>query len=148
MEVIRLQATRGRGTRGKIVNVKPWYARNYRYPQSVAAPATGANQRWFESQKKKLDVRHAEERQAAAEVAAELTAIKLRITKRASETGTLYGSVSPADVVEALAAKGFDVDRRWIDLPGTVKSLGDHSVRVDLHPEIIVDVAVEVLPET
>jgi len=148
MEVILLQDMRGLGTRGEVVNVKPGYARNYLYPKGVAAPSTVANQRWFESQKKKLDVRHAEERQAAAEVAAELTAIKLRITKRASETGTLYGSVSPADVVEALAAKGFDVDRRWVDFPATVKSLGDHSVRVDLHPEIIVDVAVEVLPET
>ncbi len=147
MEVILLQDMRGLGGRGEIVDVKPGYARNYLYPKELAAPSTLANRRWFESQRAKFDARHAAERSAAAEVAAAMAAIKLSIAKRASETGTLYGSVTPTEVVEALAAKGVEVDRRTIDMAGGVKELGDHVVRVDLHTEVIAEVALEVVPE-
>ena len=116
MEVILLQDMRGLGTRGQVVDVKPGYARNYLYPRELAAPSTDSNRLWFESQRKKFDARHEAERSAAAEVAAELAAVRLTIAKRASETGTLYGSVTPTEVTEALAAAGVQVDRRMIDL--------------------------------
>ena len=148
MEVILLQDMRALGGRGEVVDVKPGYARNYLYPKEFAAPSTVANRHWFESQRTKFDARHAAERSAAAAMAAELAALKLKITKRASETGTLYGSVTPTEVVEALAAKGVQVHRRMVDLTGGIKTLGDHVVRVDLHTEVIAEVAVEVVPET
>ncbi len=148
MEVILLQDMRALGGRGEVVDVKPGYARNYLYPKEFAAPSTVANRHWFESQRTKFDARHAEERSAAAGLAAELAALKLKIAKRASESGTLYGSVTPTEVVEALAAKGVQVHRRMVDLSGGIKELGDHVVRVDLHTEVIAEVAVEVVPET
>lgn len=148
MEVILLQDMRGLGVRGEVVDVKPGYARNYLYPREFAAPSTVANRHWFESQRAKFDARHAAERSAAAEVAAELAALKVEIAKRASETGTLYGSVTPTEVVEALAAKGVQVHRRMVDLSGGIKALGDHVVRIDLHTEVIAEVALEVVPET
>jgi large subunit ribosomal protein L9 len=148
MEVILLQDMRALGGRGEVVDVKPGYARNYLYPKELAAPSTVANRHWFESQRTKFDARHAEERSAAAGIAAELAALKLKIAKRASESGTLYGAVTPTEVVEALAAKGVQVHRRMVDLAGGIKALGDHVVRVDLHTEVIAEVAVEVVPET
>lgn len=148
MEVILLQDMRGLGTRGQVVDVKPGYARNYLYPRELAAPSTDSNRLWFESQRKKFDARHEAERSAAASVAAELAAVKLTIAKRASETGTLYGSVTPTEVTEALASAGVQVDRRMIDLTGGIKTVGDHLVRVDLHTEVIAEVAIEVVPET
>ena len=148
MEVILLQDMRALGGRGEVVDVKPGYARNYLYPKELAAPSTVANRHWFESQRTKFDARHAEERSAAAGIAAELAALKLKIAKRASESGTLYGAVTPTEVVEALAAQGVQVHRRMVDLSGGIKALGDHVVRVDLHTEVIAEVAVEVVPET
>ncbi len=148
MEVILLQDMRGLGGRGAVVDVKPGYARNYLYPRELAAPSTVSNRHWFESQRSKFDARHAAERSAAAEISAALAAVKLKIAKRASESGTLYGSVTPTEVTEALAAKGVQVHRRMVDLSGGIKSLGDHVVRVDLHTEVIAEVAVEVVPET
>lgn len=148
MEVILLQDMRGLGTRGEVVTVRPGYARNYLYPRELAAASTLANRRWFESQRSKFDARHEAERDAAAEVAAALAALRFKIAKRASETGTLYGSVSPTDVVEALDAKGVKVHRRMVDLTGGIKTLGEHLVRVDLHTEVIAEVAIEVVAET
>ena len=148
MEVILLQDMRGLGGRGEVVDVKPGYARNYLYPKELAAPSTVANRHWFESQRSNFDARHAAERSAATEMATELAALKLKIAKRASETGTLYGSVTPTEVVEALASKGVQVHRRMVDLTGGIKALGDHVVRVDLHTEVIAELAVEVVPET
>ena len=148
MEVILLQDMRGLGGRGEIVNVKPGYARNYLYPRELAAPSTVANRHWFESQRAKFDARHAAERSAAAEIAAELAAVKIKIAKRASETGTLYGSVTPTEIVDSLASRGVEVHRRMVDLSGGIKALGEHVVRVDLHTEVIAELAVEVVPET
>ena len=148
MEVILLQDMRGLGGRGEVVDVKPGYARNYLYPRELAAPSTVANRHWFESQRANFDARHAEERSAAAEVAAELAAVKLKVAKRASETGTLYGSVTPTEIVEELASRGVQVDRRMVDLSGGIKALGEHVVRVDLHTEVVAELTVEVLPET
>ncbi len=148
MEVILLRDMRGLGGRGEVVDVKPGYARNYLYPRELAAPSTVANRHWFESQRANFDARHAAERSAAAEIAAELAALKLRIAKRASERGTLYGSVTPTEIVEALASRGVQVHRRMVDLSGSIKALGEHVVRVDLHTEVVAEVSVEVVPET
>ncbi len=147
MDVILLQDMRGLGSRGEVVAVKPGYARNYLYPRELAAPSTPANKLWFESQRKKFDARHEAERSVAAEIAAVIAGVKLTIPKRASETGTLYGSVTPAEVTVALAAAGVQVDRRMVDLTGGIKTVGAHIARIDLHPQVVAEVAIEVVPE-
>ncbi len=144
MKIILLSDLRHRGRRGEIVDVKPGYARNFLFPNGMALVANDGNLKIFEQERKKIDARHAAERQAAAEIAARIAGIKLSLTKRATESGTLYGSVSVTEIAEALAAKGIEVDRRQIDLVGGIKTLGDHLVRVDLHSEIVAELAVTV----
>lgn len=147
MKVILLSDLRHTGRRGQVVDVKPGFARNFLMPRKLAAPATPGNLVWFEQQRAKIDARHAAERDTAAQIAARLIDVKLQIAKRASESETLYGSVTPTEIAEALAAKGFEVDRRQIDLAGGIKTLGDHTIRIDLHPEVIAEVAVKVVAE-
>jgi large subunit ribosomal protein L9 len=148
MKIILLSDLRHTGKRGEVVQVKPGFARNYLLPKKLAAPATPGNLKWFEEQRSKIDARHADERNAAAEIAARLASIKLQLAKRAGETETLYGSVTPAEIEEALAAQGITVDRRSIDLGGGIKTLGDHVVRIDLHSEVVAEVELTVIPET
>ena len=81
------------------------------------------------------------------EVAAQLAEIRIEIAKRVGESETLYGSVTATDIAEALAAKGAEVDRRRIDLEGGIKSLGEHPVRIHLHPEVVAEVIVNVIAE-
>ena len=144
MKIILLSDLRHRGRRGEIVDVKPGYARNFLFPNGMALVANDGNLKIFEQERKKIDARHAAERQAAAEIAARIAGIKLSLTKRATESGTLYGSVSVTEIAEALAAKGIEVDRRQIDPVGGIKTLGDHLVRVDLPSEIVAERAVSV----
>ena len=78
-------------------------------------------------------------------LSAKLSGLRLEIPKRVGDTGTLYGSVTAGDVAELLEKKGFTIDRRRIDLEGGIKSLGDHQVRVELHPEVVAEVTVSVV---
>jgi large subunit ribosomal protein L9 len=147
MKVILLSDIRQRGKRGEVVEVKPGYARNFLLPQGMALIATPGNLKFFEQQKKKIDAKHNEERDAASAVAAQLAGLTVTIAKRVGETQTLYGSVTASEVAEALKAKGVDVDRRRLDLEGGIKTLGDHQVRIELHPEVIAEVTVTVVAE-
>jgi large subunit ribosomal protein L9 len=147
VKVILLSDQRTLGKRGETVEVKPGYGRNYLLPQGIALEATPSNVKLFEQQRKKIDARHAKERDAAQEVANGLSGLQVTIPKRVGETGTLYGSVTAGDVAEALQAKGVTIDRRRIDLEGGIKTLGDHAVRIDLHSEVMAEITVSVVPE-
>lgn len=147
MRVILLSDQRHLGKRGEVVDVKPGFGRNYLVPQGLALEATNANIKYFEQQRAKIDAQHAKERDAASEIAKTMEGLRLEIAKRVGETGTLYGSVTAGDVAESLDKKGFVVDRRRIDLEGGIKTLGDHPVRIELHPEVIAEVTVAVVAE-
>lgn len=147
MELILLEDVRELGKRGQVVRVKPGFGRNFLMPQGKALPATAGNRAYFEQQRKKIDARHTREREAAAEIAAQIGALKLTIKKRVSEKDTLYGSVSVMEIAAALAKKGFEVDKRRIDVGAGIKTAGEHKVTVDLHTEVLAEVTVEVVPE-
>ena len=147
MKVILLNDQRHLGKRGEIVDVKPGYGRNFLLPQGLAMQATPGNIKLFEQQRAKIDARHAKERDAAQEIANKMAGLRLEIPKRVGETDTLYGSVTAGDVAEALEKKGYTVDRRRLDLEGGIKTLGDHPVRVELHPEVVAEVTVAVVRE-
>lgn len=149
MEVILLQDIRSVGTRGETIKVKPGFARNYLLPQGMALEATTGNRAFFEQQRKKIDARHTKERNDALEVAAQLAEVKITIAKRVGEHDTLYGSVTAADIIERLAEKGIEVDRRRLDLgeTPTLKTVGDHKVAIDLHPDVVAEVTVSIVPE-
>lgn len=147
MKVILLSDQRHLGKRGEILDVKPGYGRNYLLPQGLALEATEGNIKSFEQQRAKIDARHAKERDAAQEIANKMAGVQITIPKRVGETDTLYGSVTASDVAEALEAKGFTVDRRRIDLEGGIKTLGDHTVRVEVHSEVVAEITVSVVRE-
>lgn len=147
MKVILLNDQRHLGRRGDIVEVKPGHGRNFLLPQGLALEATPGNLKYFEQQRKKIDLRHAKERDEAAAYGERLSGVKLSIPKRVGDTGTLYGSVTAGDIAEALGKQGFTVDKRRIDLEGGIKTLGDHPVRIELHSEVVAEVTVSVVAE-
>lgn len=147
MRVILMQDVLHTGKRGDVINVKPGHARNYLIPKGLALEATPGNLKYFEQQRTKIDARHAREREAAAAIAGQLAGMRLMIAKRVGDSETLYGSVTATEVAELLEEKGVTVDRRRIDLEGGIKTLGDHPVRIELHPEVVAEVVVTVTPE-
>jgi large subunit ribosomal protein L9 len=112
MKVILMSDLRHRGRRGQVVEVKPGFARNFLLPHGLALLASPGNIKRFEHEKKKIDAWHDAALEIATAEGAKIAAVKIELKKRAQETGALYGSVSVADIVSALHAKGIDVDRR------------------------------------
>ncbi|MDA8016903.1 MAG: 50S ribosomal protein L9 [Thermoanaerobaculia bacterium] len=147
MEVILLQDTRNLGKRGEVVDVKPGYARNFLLPQGVALEANQGNMAFFEQQREKIDAAHSKALEEAQEMAAKINEIRITVSKRVGESGTLYGSVTTMDVVAALAEKDVTVEKRQIDLGAiSLKTLGEHPVKIDLHAEVDAEVIVEIVP--
>lgn len=147
MRVILMRDVLHTGERGEIVDVKPGYARNFLFPKGYALEATQANVHVFENRKAKIDARHVQEVEAAQDMAGQLDGLAISVTKRVAESETLYGSVTATDIAEALEALGIEVDKRRIDLEGGIKTLGDHPVRIELHPEVSAEITVTVVAE-
>lgn len=147
MRVILLKDQRHLGRRGDEVEVKDGFGRNYLVPQGIALISSEGNRKYFEQQREKIEAVHVRERDEALGLAAKLADLRIEVTKKAGEGGTLYGSVTATDVAEELAAKGVPVDRRRIDLEGGIKTIGDHEVRIHLHSEVVAEITVTVLPE-
>jgi large subunit ribosomal protein L9 len=144
MEVILRDHVEHLGQRGEIVRVADGYARNYLLPRKLALPATDANRKWVERERKLAEVREGEERGAAEAIAARLNALELTISRKTGENDQLYGSVTNGDIAELLAAKGFEIDRRKILLPDPIKTLGENTVPVKLHRDVTAQVKVTV----
>jgi large subunit ribosomal protein L9 len=147
MEVILRTHVDNVGKRGEIVKVADGYARNYLLPRKLALPATDGNRKHVERERKIMESREAEEKGQADAMAARLAAIDITIARRVGETDQLYGSVTSADIVEVLKAKGFDVDKRKLILPEPIKAIGDHTVPLKLHREVTVPLTVHVVKE-
>jgi large subunit ribosomal protein L9 len=144
MEVILRDHVENLGRRGEIVKVADGYARNFLLPRKLALPATDANKKWVERERKITEARDSEERAAAEAIAARLTALDLTIGRKTGENDQLYGSVTNADIAELLAKKGFEIDRRKILLPDPIKALGESTVPVKLHRDVTAQVRVTV----
>jgi large subunit ribosomal protein L9 len=144
MEVILRDHVEHLGRRGEIVKVADGYARNYLLPRKLALPATDANRKWVERERKQTEARDVEERGAAEAIAARLNALELTITRKVGENDQLYGSVTNADIAALLDDKGFEIDRRKILLPDPIKALGENIVPVKLHREVTAQLKVVV----
>ena len=148
MEVILRQHVDNLGRRGEIVKVADGYARNYLLPRKLALLATEGNKKQVERERARLDAVEAEEQKVAAAIADRLGAIEsLDIARKVGETEALYGSVTTADIADALQAKGFDIDRRKVQLQEPLKKLGEYDVPIKLHREVIARVKVNVIAE-
>jgi len=147
MEVILREHVDNLGKRGEIVKVADGYARNYLLPRKLALPATDANRKHVERERKIVEMREAQEKGQAEAIAARLAALEITITRRVGETEQLYGSVTASDIADFLKDKGFEVDRRKIILPEPIKTIGGHDVPLKLHREVTVPLKVQVLKE-
>lgn len=147
MEVILRDHVENVGRRGEVVKVADGYARNYLLPRKLALVATPGNLKQVERERVKLDAREAEEKGAAEAIAARMASLDVVISRRVGETEALYGSVTSADIAEALTAKGFDIDKRKIGLREPIKKLGEQAVPVKLHREVVVQLPVKVVAE-
>jgi large subunit ribosomal protein L9 len=147
MEVILREHVDHLGRRGDVVKVAAGYARNYLLPRNLALPVTESSKRQIERERAAAEARDAQEKAGAEAVAARMTALDISIARRVGENQTMYGSVTSADVAQALATRGFEIDKRKIALAEPIKALGEHTVQVKVHRDVTADVKVKVVPE-
>lgn len=147
MEVILKQDVDNLGLRGDVVKVADGYARNYLLPKKFAMQATEANKAVIEQMKAAAARRSAAEKVVAEEFAAKLAPVSLSFTRKSGEEGHLFGSVTAADVAAELAAKGFEIDRRKIAIAEPIKTVGETTVGIKLHREVIAQIKVTVVAE-
>ena len=144
MQVILLQRIGRLGQMGDVVSVKDGYARNFLLPQKKALRATDDNRKKFESQRAQLEANNLEQKKEAETIAAKLGGKTFVAIRTAGDTGQLYGSVSTRDLAEAVTAGGFTIDRNQVILDKPIKTLGLHKTKIALHPEVVVEVTLNV----
>jgi large subunit ribosomal protein L9 len=147
MEVILREHVEHLGRRGDVVKVADGYARNYLLPRKLALTVTEGNRKQIARERHIAEKREADERVAAEAMAARFAGLEIAIARRVGETEALYGSVTSADIAETLAAKGFEVDRRRVQLAEPIKQLGEFEVPVRLHRDVTATVKVVVTRE-
>jgi large subunit ribosomal protein L9 len=147
MEVILREHVDNLGRRGEVVKVANGYARNFLLPRKLALLVTEGNRKHVERERAKFDAKEAEDRDAAQRVADRLSGVEISIARRVGETAALYGSVTTTDIADALAAKGYEIDRRKLQLADAIKRIGDYDVPIKLHRDVTATLKVHVVPE-
>ena len=144
MQVILLERVAKLGQMGDVVDVKPGFARNYLLLQGKALTASKENIAAFEGQKAQLEARNLETKKEAEALASRLDGEKFVVIRSASDGGNLYGSVTPRDVAAVTAEAGYTVERKQVIIPQPIKELGLHKVDIYLHPEVEVEITLNV----
>ena len=147
MEVILLDTVNKLGSRGEMVKVKPGYARNYLFPRKLALPATAGNRRVFQENERMLVRRDMQEMESARAKAAKLAGAACTLIVQVGEEDKLYGSVTSLDIFRSLEEQGYELDRRQILLDEPIKHLGEFTVNVRLHREVLVPIQVSVVKQ-
>jgi large subunit ribosomal protein L9 len=148
MQVILLEKVTNLGGLGDVVKVRDGFARNFLIPHGKAKRATRENLAEFEQRRSELEKAQNEQLTAAQEKAGKLDGLAVQVTQKAGVDGKLFGSVTNADVSEALKAQGFDVAKAAIRMPqGPLKNVGEYPLKVALHTDVVVTVNVSVLGE-
>ena len=147
MDVILREHVDNLGRRGEVVKVADGYARNYLLPRKLALLVTAGNKQQIERERGKFEAREQEEKKVAEAIAARLAGVDIQIARKVGETEVLFGSVTSADIAAALAAKGFEIDRRKLNLREPIKKLGEYDIPLRLHPDVTVPVKVKVVAE-
>jgi large subunit ribosomal protein L9 len=147
MKIILTQEVSGLGSPGDVVEVKDGFGRNYLLPQGFAIPWTKGAEKQISLIKRARSTREIRDLGHANEVRTQLESLKVNLSARAGEGGRLFGSVTPAEVVAAVrSAGGPELDRRRVELPGHIKSIGNYQVQVKLHPEVTAKFSLNVVP--
>ncbi|GAA1822823.1 50S ribosomal protein L9 [Luedemannella flava] len=146
MKIILTQEVTGLGAPGDIVEVKDGYGRNYLLPQGFAISWTKGAEKQITSIKRARDAREIRDLGQANEVKSQLEGLAVKLQARAGTGGRLFGSITPGDVQQAVrTAGGPELDKRRIELPGHIKSVGAYQVQVRLHPEVTAKIALNVV---
>jgi len=136
MQVILLQRVEKLGFMGDTVTVRPGYARNYLLPQKIALRASKDNVEFFNNQRAQLEATNIKRKEEAQAIAKRMDNVIVTIIKQASESGQLYGSIRPRDVSDLLALQGYIISKNQVEIEAPIKTLGIHSIKVSLHPEV------------
>jgi large subunit ribosomal protein L9 len=148
MQIILMEKVVNLGGLGDIVKVKDGYARNFLIPQGKARRATPANMAEFEQKRAQLEAAEKAALAVAQEQGAKLDGLMVQVTQKAGVDGRLFGSVTTHDIVDALKAQGFEVERAAVRLPqGPLKMIGDHQVAIALNSDVVVNITISVLGE-
>jgi len=147
MQIILQEDVEKLGNRGEVVDVAEGYARNFLLPRKLALPATPGNMKRLERMRVVFAKREATEKGDASKLAELLNGVTLTVARKAGENDQLFGSVTPADISEALAAQGYTIDRRKIQLKDPIKLVGEYEVPVKLHRDIVANVKLSVTRE-
>jgi len=144
MEIILLERVENLGQMGDLVTVKPGYARNFLLPKGKAIRATAENRAKFDADRAQLEAENLAKRGEAEKVAEKMEGLTVQLIRAASEMGQLYGSATSRDIAQAITDAGFTVAKTQVDLNNAIKTLGLFPVRVVLHPEVSLDVTVNI----
>jgi large subunit ribosomal protein L9 len=147
MELLLKEDVESLGVRGELVKVRAGYGRNYLLPRGLAVQATPSNIKQIEMQRKALLKREASERASATGQAGLLNEVTLEFARKVGDHGILYGSVTSMDVAESLAARGYEIDRKRIQLKDPIKETGEYEVPIKLHREVTANIKVVVKSE-
>ncbi|ASQ45985.1 50S ribosomal protein L9 [Legionella clemsonensis] len=147
MEVILLEKIRNLGNLGDKVNIRAGYGRNYLIPQNKAVFATEQNIERFEQRRAELEKKAQQSLASAEQRAAKLNDITVVISAMASDEGKLYGSVGPNEIRDALKEKSIEISKREIVMPeGPIHSIGEYSVEIHVHSDVIANLQVQIVP--
>lgn len=144
LKVVLLRRVAKLGNIGDVVNVKPGFARNYLLPKKFALRATKENLQYFEEQRAKIEADNLETKKSAEKVAEKINGMSVILIRQASEKGQLYGSVTNRDIAASISAAGYQVSAGQINLNTPIKLLGLYNVDVELHPEVSVNIQLNV----
>jgi len=144
--VLLIKPVDGLGVEGDEATVKAGYARNYLVPQKLAVPLTAANRKQIEALKVAKAAREQKEVVIAEVLKAKLEAIHIAVQVRAGEEGKMFGAVTAQELYDYITKEGVEVDRKKIQLPSPIKTLGKHSTEIKLHSEVVFDFEFEVVP--
>jgi large subunit ribosomal protein L9 len=144
IELILMQRVEKLGQMGELVKVRPGYARNFLLPQGKAIRANAENLKRFEEQRAQLEAQNLKRREEAERIAERVAGLTVTIIRQAGESGSLYGSVSARDIADGCKEGGLTVNRSQVLLEQPIKTLGLTNVRVELHPEVHINVVVNV----
>jgi len=148
MQIILQQDVEKLGTRGQLVEVAEGYARNFLLPRKLGLQATPGNMKRLERMRVAFAKQEATEKGAAQKLAEALTAVSLSLSRKAGENDQLFGSVTSSDISEALAAQGYNIDKRKIALTDPIKLVGEYEVPLKLHREVTASVKLSVTKES
>lgn len=136
MEVILRSDVEHLGRRGEVVKVAAGYGRNYLLPQGLAMQVTEANKAMIAKEQKVLAARLAKEKAEFEAIASRISALRFVAPRKVGENEQLYGSVTSGDVADFLKAKGIEIDKRKVAIDDPIKKLGEHEIKIKLHPEV------------